>query len=101
MIDLPKLARKITWVLFANQSLASAGFIAAATLNSIVGAALSNHTNWAGVPTAVHLFAFFLAGMVLMGIANAAVQLGRLAAAEVNKPENRGKGSSKVGIGAT
>lgn len=146
MTDFSKLARKITWVLFANQSLASAGFIAAATLNSIVGAALSNHTRWAGVPTAmyllagalaafgwgylfdaigrrnglvtglllgalgsgvafyaiaIHSFLFFLAGMVLMGIANAAVQLGRFVAAEVNKPENRGKAISNVVIGGT
>jgi MFS family permease len=146
MTDFSKLARKITWVLFANQSLASAGFIAAATLNSIVGAALSNHTGWAGVPTAtyllagalaafgwgylfdsmgrrnglvtglllgalgsgiafyavaVHSFAFFLGGMVLMGVANAAVQLGRFAAAEVNKPEHRGKAISNVVIGGT
>lgn len=146
MTDFSKPARKIMWVLFANQSLASAGFIAAATLNSIVGAALSNHAGWAGVPTAVYLlagafaafgwgylfdslgrrnglvtglclgalgsgiafyavaihsFAFFLAGMVLMGIANAAVQLGRFAAAEVNKPEHRGKAISNVVIGGT
>lgn len=36
MTDLSRLARKITWILFANQSLASAGFIAAATINSII-----------------------------------------------------------------
>jgi hypothetical protein len=40
MTDSAKLARKITWILFANQSLASAGFIAAATINSIIGAKL-------------------------------------------------------------
>ena len=146
MTDFSKLARKITWVLFANQSLASAGFIAAATLNSIVGATLANHAGWAGVPTAIYLlagalaafgwgylfdsmgrrnglvtglllgalgsgaafyaimihsFAFFLGGMVLMGIANAAVQLGRFAAAEVNTPENRGRAISNVVIGGT
>jgi len=146
MTDLSKLARKITWMLFINQSLASAGFIAAATLNSIVGAALSNHTGWAGVPTAVYLlagalaafawgyifdaigrrnglvagllmgvlgsgaafyaianhsFAFFLGGMVLMGMSNASVQLGRFAAAEVNRPEQRGRAISNVVIGGT
>ena len=146
MTDFSKLASRITWVLFANQSLASAGFIAAATLNSIVGAALANHAGWAGVPTAiyllagalaafgwgylfdsmgrrngmvtglllgalgsgiafyavaVHSFLFFLGGMVLMGIANAAVQLGRFAAAEVNKPEHRGRAISNVVIGGT
>jgi MFS family permease len=46
-------------------------------------------------------FAIFLAGMVLMGIANAAVQLGRFAAAEVNRPEHRGRAISNVVIGGT
>ncbi|HNE06312.1 MAG TPA: MFS transporter, partial [Anaerolineales bacterium] len=133
MDNLENIARKITAVLFAQQSLASAGFIAAATLNSIVGKELSHNSSWAGVPTAVYLlagafsafmwgyvydaigrryglvsglstgvvgssltfysiaihsFPLFLGGMVLMGIANSAVQLGRFAAAEVNKPEH-------------
>jgi MFS family permease len=146
MENLNRIARKITTILFAQQSLASAGFIAAATLNSIVGKELSNHANWAGVPSAVYLlggalasygwgyvfdligrrgglvtglifgtigsgvaffaiaessFPIFLAGMVLMGFANAAVQLGRFAAAEVNLPENRGKAISNVVIGGT
>lgn len=57
MTDFSKLERKITWVLFANQSLASAGFIAASTLNSIVGASLAKHDSWAGVPSAVYLLA--------------------------------------------
>lgn len=146
MNHLESIARKITTILFAQQSLASAGFIAAATLNSIVGKELSQNSSWAGVPTAVYLlagafsaflwgyvfdalgrrggltsglitgvvgagvtfysiaihsFSFFLAGMVLMGIANAAVQLGRFAAAEVNKPEHRGRAISNVVIGGT
>ena len=146
MNDLESIARKITGVLFAQQSLASAGFIAAATLNSIVGKELSQHANWAGVPTAVYLlagafsafmwgyvydaigrrngltmglatgvigssvtfysiaihsFPLFLGGMVLMGIANSAVQLGRFAAAEVNRPEHRGRAISNVVIGGT
>ena len=146
MTNLDSIARKITTILFAQQSLASAGFIAAATLNSIVGKELSQHANWAGVPTAVYLlagafsafmwgyvfdaigrrgglvtgliigvigsgvafyaiaihsFAIFLAGMILMGIANAAVQLGRFAAAEVNRPEHRGRAISNVVIGGT
>ena len=140
------IARKITAVLFAQQSLASAGFIAASTLNSIVGKELSQNPSWAGVPTAVYLlagafsafmwgyvydaigrrnglttglgmgvigssvtfysiaihsFPLFLGGMVLMGIANSAVQLGRFAAAEVNKPEHRGRAISNVVIGGT
>lgn len=146
MNNLESIARKITGVLFAQQSLASAGFIAAATLNSIVGKELSQNPSWAGVPTAVYLlagafsaflwgyvfdaigrrgglvtglitgvigasvtfyaiaihsFPLFLTGMVLMGIANAAVQLGRFAAAEVNKPEHRGRAISNVVIGGT
>src|SRR5574339_732636 len=54
MTDLSKLARKITWILFANQSLASAGFIAAATINSIIGAKLGGSASFAGVPSAVY-----------------------------------------------
>jgi MFS family permease len=146
MINLESIARKITAILFTQQSLASAGFIAAATLNSIVGKELSQHATWAGVPSAVYLlagafaafvwgyvfeaigrrgglttglsigvigsgiafyavaihsFPIFLGGMVLMGVANAAVQLGRFAAAEVNRPEHRGRAISNVVIGGT
>jgi len=144
--NLESIARKITAVLFAQQSLASAGFIAASTLNSIVGKELSHNSSWAGVPTAVYLlagafsafmwgyiydaigrrkglttglsagvigsgvtfysiaihsFPLFLGGMILMGIANSAVQLGRFAAAEVNRPEHRGRAISNVVIGGT
>jgi MFS family permease len=146
MTNLDSIARKITAILFTQQSLASAGFIAAATLNSIVGKELSQRADWAGVPTAVYLlagafaafmwgyvydaigrrggltagltigvagsaiafyaiaihsFMIFLGGMMLMGIANAAVQLGRFAAAEVNRPEHRGRAISNVVIGGT
>jgi MFS family permease len=146
MTNFSKLARKITWVLFANQSLASAGFIAAATINSIIGAKLGGNPSYAGVPSAVYLlgaafaasgwgylmerigrrngivsglvigvignalvlyaigissFPLFLAGMVLMGITNAAVILGRFAAAEVNPPEQRGAAISNVVLGGT
>ena len=55
MTELPKLARKITWVLFVAQSLASAGFIAAATINPILGAQLADDRSWATLPTAVYL----------------------------------------------
>jgi MFS family permease len=146
MNNLESTAQKITGILFAQQSLASAGFIAAATLNSIVGKELSQNSSWAGVPTAVYLlagafsafmwgyvfdaigrrggltiglgagvvgsgitfyaiaihsFSVFLGGMVLMGVANAAVQLGRFAAAEVNRPEHRGRAISNVVIGGS
>jgi Arabinose efflux permease len=46
-------------------------------------------------------FPLFLIGMVLMGIANAAVVLGRFAAAEVNPPEKRGAAISNVVLGGT
>jgi len=43
----------------------------------------------------------FLIGMVMMGIANAAVVLSRFAAAEVNLPEKRGAAISNVVLGGT
>jgi MFS family permease len=46
-------------------------------------------------------FLLFLLGMVLMGITNAAVVLGRFAAAEVNPPEKRGSAISNVVLGGT
>jgi hypothetical protein len=39
--DRDRIARKITTVLFLSQSLSSAGFIAAFTVNAIVGVDLS------------------------------------------------------------
>jgi MFS family permease len=146
MTDLSRVARKITWVLFANQSLSSAGFIASATINSIIGAKLGGSAAFAGVPSAVYLvgsafaasawgyimdrigrrngmvagliigvignalvlvaigsssFLLFLTGMIMMGITNAAVVLGRFAAAEVNPPEKRGAAISNVVLGGT
>lgn len=146
MTNLSTLARKITWVLFATQSLASAGFIAAATINSIIGANLGGDASYAGLPSAVYLLAgafaasawgyimerigrrngivlglvigvvgnaivlyaislsslfIFLIGMVMMGITNAAVVLGRFAAAEVNPPAQRGAAISNVVLGGT
>jgi MFS family permease len=44
-------------------------------------------------------FALFLAGMTLMGVAQAGLQLGRFAAAEVNLPEQRGRAISNVVLG--
>jgi MFS family permease len=54
MAELSQTARKITFILFIAQSLASAGFIASATVNSILGAKLGGNA-WAGVPSAVFL----------------------------------------------
>ena len=146
MTDFARLGRKITLVLFAQQGLASAAFIAAATLNAIVAADLAGSASLAGVPAAAYLlagafaaggwgilndllgrrralalglligavgsgvaffaiaarsFLGFLAGMLLMGVANAAVQLARFIAAEVNLPEARGRAISQVVLGGT
>jgi len=143
-MDQTGLARKITTTLFAAQSLGSAGFIAVATVSSIVGAALSGNPALAGLPSAIYLlgsalgalvsgeimdrigrrggltlglifgvagsgfamraiaagsFPLFLLGMGVMGVAQAALQLGRFAAAEVNPPEQRGRAISNVVIG--
>jgi MFS family permease len=46
-------------------------------------------------------FEWFLAGMIFMGVANAAVQLGRFVAAEVNPPDARGRAISNVVMGGT
>ncbi|MBI5302315.1 MAG: MFS transporter [Chloroflexi bacterium] len=139
-------AQKITATLFLAQSVGSAGFIAASTINPIVGEQLSRQPALAGLPSAVYLlgsalaafawgyamdawgrrggltlglilgiigaaiaggaviantFPGFLAGMVLMGAANAALQLGRFAAAEVHLPADRGKAISNVVLGGT
>lgn len=146
MKDYTRLARKITAALFAAQSLGSAGFITAATITTIVGAQLSGHASWAGVPSAVYqvggaiaalawghsmdrlgrrgaltlglilgiagaliaanailgaAFPMFLGGLLFMGVANAALQLGRFAAAEVHLPDQRGRAISNVVIGGT
>jgi MFS family permease len=143
---LGRSARRLTWVLFAAQSMASAGFIAAATLASILGAELAGSTAWAGVPSSVYLlgtagaalawgylmdvlgrrgglvlglllgtlggalaflavdagsFVLFLIGLALMGVASAAVTLGRFAAAEVHPPAERGRAISTVVLGGT
>lgn len=63
MTELSKIARKITFVLFLAQSLASAGFIASSTVNSILGAKLGG-ASWAGVPTAVFLLGGALAASI-------------------------------------
>lgn len=144
MTDFTRIARKITWILFITQSLASAGFIAAATINPILGAKLASDRSLATLPTAVYLlsgalsasawgylmdrigrrnsivlgliigvvgnllvlvaiqsasFILVMIGLLLMGITNAAVLLGRFAAAEVNTPDQRGRAISAVVLG--
>ncbi|MHB8772832.1 MAG: MFS transporter [Syntrophales bacterium] len=146
MNDYARIARKITTVLFLSQSLSSAGFIAAFTVNAIVGVELSGQPAMAGVPGAVYVLGqacgallwgltldrigrrgglalgqvigvagsaiamaavanrsltLFLAGLVLVGIARSAVDLGRFAAAEVHLPARRGRAISQVVMGST
>jgi MFS family permease len=141
-----RLARKITQTLFIAQSLGSAGFIAAATLNGIVAVSLSGQDAYSGVPSAVYqlgaafaafgwgqlsdrlgrrgslviglllgvigavlsgmavitvTFSLLLMGSLLMGAANAGLQLGRFAAAEVHTLAERGRAISNVVVGGT
>lgn len=144
MTDYKRIALKITVILFITQSLASAGFIAAAAINPILGAKLASDRSLATLPTAAYLLSgalsasawgylmdrigrrngiasglligvagnvlvifaiqstsFLLAmlGLMLMGITNSAVLLGRFAAAEVNPPDQRGRAISAVVLG--
>jgi len=55
MTDHNRAARKITLILFITQSLASAGFIAAAAINPILGARLAHSRALATLPTALYL----------------------------------------------
>ena len=50
-------ARRITAVLFAAQCLASAAFIAIATVSPILAFKLTGRESWAGVPAACNLLA--------------------------------------------
>jgi MFS family permease len=144
MTDFKRIAQKITLILFITQSLASAGFIAAAAINPILGEKLASDRSLATVPVAVYLlsgalsasawgyimdrigrrnsiamgllmgvlgnvlvliaiqiasFLLVLVGLMLMGITNSAVMLGRFAAAEVNQPDQRGRAISAVVLG--
>jgi len=146
MRDYDRIAKKITAVLFFSQSLSSAGFIAAFTVNALVAVDLTGWTAMAGVPGAIYVlgqaagalvwgfsfekigrrwglalgqmigvvgsaiaitalvgrsFLFFLTGLVMVGMARSAVDLGRFIAAEVHQPEMRGRAISKVVLGST
>lgn len=68
MTEFSKLGRRITIVLFIMQSLASAGNIASATVNPIVGAQLGGSDYWTGVPTAVYLLGAAFSAFVWGGI---------------------------------
>ena len=146
MKNYDRIARKVTIVLFLSQSLSSAGFIAAFTVNALVGVDLTGQAAMAGVPGALYLlgqaagavvwgfsmerigrrrslalgqvigvigsvmavaavvdrsFLLFLAGLILVGMARSAVDLGRFAAAEVHMPAQRGRAISYVVLGST
>jgi MFS family permease len=146
MKDFDRIARKITIALFLSQSLSSAGFIAAFTVNALVGVDLTGQRAMAGVPGGLYVagqacgamiwgfsmerigrrssialgqiigaigsaiavtavvvrsFSFFLFGLVLVGIARSAVDLGRFVAAEVHLPAKRGRAISNVVLGST
>jgi MFS family permease len=62
--SLQQAARRITFVLFGAQALGSAGFIASATIASIVGAELSGRTALAGLPSATFLLGAALAALM-------------------------------------
>jgi MFS family permease len=55
MKDFDRIARKITIVLFLSQSLSSAGFIAAFTVNALVGVDLTGQRAMAGVPGGLYV----------------------------------------------
>jgi hypothetical protein len=55
MKDYDRIAGKITGVLFLSQSLSSAGFIAAFTVNALVAVDLTGQTAMAGVPGALYV----------------------------------------------
>jgi MFS family permease len=146
MKDYDRIARKITIVLFLSQSLSSAGFIAAFTVNALVGVDLTGQPAMAGVPGGLYVagqacgamvwgfsmerigrrpsialgqiigaigsaiavaavvgrsFSFFLFGLVLVGMARSAIDLGRFVAAEVHLPAKRGRAISNVVLGST
>jgi MFS family permease len=146
MKDYDRIAKKITLVLFLSQGLSSAGFIAAFTVNALVGVDLTGQPAMAGVPGALHVvgqacgamvwgfsmerigrrrslalgqvfgvigaviavtavvnrsFPLFLFGLVLVGMARSAVDLGRFVAAEVHLPSSRGRAISNVVLGST
>src|SRR5512139_442813 len=146
MKDYDRIAKKITIVLFLSQSLSSAGFIAAFTINALVGVDLTGQQAMAGVPGGLYVagqacgamvwglsmerigrrwslalgqglgvigsaiavvavvdrsFPLFLFGLLLVGMARSAVDLGRFVAAEVHLPERRGRAIANVVLGST
>ncbi len=68
------------------------------SLGVLIGAGGAVLASWAVIARSFPLFLF---GLVLIGIARAALQLSRFTAAEVNVPEARGRAISYVVLGGT
>jgi len=68
----------------------TAGLVLGAGGSFLAGGAIINGSFW-----------WFLAGLALVGLAQAAMQLGRFAAADVNMPKDRGRAVANVVIGGT
>ena len=64
-MELKRLARKITFTLFLAMSLGSAGFLVAATVNTIVGADISGNPAWAGLPASMFTLGTALSAFLL------------------------------------
>ncbi|MBV6394945.1 MAG: Riboflavin transporter RfnT [Anaerolineales bacterium] len=64
MTDFTRIARRTTFILFLAQSFASAGFIAAAAINPILGEKLAPDRALATVPVAVYQFSSALSASV-------------------------------------
>jgi len=69
--------------------------LAAGGASGVLGAALAT------TAVAVGSMGAFVAGLVLMGFANSALQLGRFVAAEVHPPAEKGRAIARVVIGGT
>ncbi|MCE5333081.1 MAG: MFS transporter [Desulfobacteraceae bacterium] len=64
MMDFDRIAKKLTLFLFLSQSLSSAGFIAAFTVNSIIAVDLTGNAAMAGVPGAFFFFGLGLGAII-------------------------------------
>jgi MFS family permease len=80
---------------FVMERVGRRGGLTAGLTFGVVGAAM------AGSAIVASSFVLFLAGMAFMGVAQASMQLGRFAAAEVHPPEARGRAIANVVLGGT
>lgn len=68
LMDLVRAARRITRTLFAAQGLAQAAAVAFFPVTAIIGAQLSAHASWAGVPPAVYMVGSALSAFAWGGL---------------------------------